>query len=179
MIQFQVGRHGSSKEQMRLVRRDVKKMDRKLQQNRKLFAVLRDDVLIPSFESKFRRAGAYGQPKWKPITTASLRKRKKKRSYMDKSRPLIDTGWLQEAALARRRWMVRGNEMAYGAWPTRRWWAPVHDLGGSELPARPWAQLTPNDIQEIDKVRQEWVDGIILEEWNRGRARPTWFVSMR
>ena len=177
MIQFGVQR---GKEQLRLIRRDMEQMDRKLKQNRKLFAVPRDDVLIPSFESKFRSGGAYGQPRWEPITTQTLKKRKKRNNnwaYLHK--PLIDTGWLQEAALARRRWMVRGNEMAYGAWPQRRWWAPIHDLGGREIPERPWARLTPTDVRRVDEVRQDWVDGIILDNWEKGRARPTWFVSMR
>ena len=179
MIQFQVGRHGSSKEQMRLVRRDTKQMDRRLKQTRKLFAVIRDDVLIPSFEAKFRRGGAYGQPPWESISKASLRKRKKRKSHSDMNKPLIDTGHLFVTSLAKSRFSAKGNEMAYGSWPMRRWWAPVHDLGGSEIPARPWAQLTFRDKDRITKARNEWVEGIILDNWERGRRRSTWFASMR
>ena len=177
MIQFGIRRDG--KDQMRLMRRDMEQMDRRLQQNRKLFAVIRDDVLIPNFESKFRAGGAYGQPRWQPITTQTLKRRKKRNNnwaYLHK--PLIDTGWLQEAALAKSRFAVRGNEMTYGKWPHRRWWAPIHDFGGREIPERPWARLTPNDIRGIDEVREDWVRGIILDNWERGRGRSTWFASM-
>ena len=179
MLQFQVGRGGMAKEQMRLVRRDMEKMDRNLKQTRKLFAVIRDDVLIPNFESKFLAGGAYGQPRWKPITTQTLKRRKKRNnSWAYLHKPLRDTDWLMDAALAKSRFAVKGNEMTYGKWPYRRWWAPVHDLGGSEIPARPWARLTPTDTRGIEKARQEWVDGIILENWERGRRRSTWFASM-
>lgn len=133
---------------------------------RQLFEAIRDEIVIPSIETNFRVGG---RPRWEPLAPATYIRRgigSAEATTLQLSgglKPLDRTGQMKRAAIAKARFTIRNNEMTYGDWPARRWFAPVHDFGSRDghIPQRAFAKFQPEDIEGIRELTFSWVEDAI------------------
>lgn len=159
---------------LNLLAADIKKAAAEYSKNgalRQLMGEIRDEVMIPRINHNFEIGG---EPMWDPILLSSYNAR---RSVGKKGRlteeealqqnalfahPLIDTGQMRTAATAKARFKIAHNEMTYGNWPRRRWFGPIHDLGGPVMPKRQFVQIKqPDDVQDISRLTLDWAERAI------------------
>lgn len=142
---------------------------------RSLLERIRDEVIIPSIDTDFKVGG---RPPWEPIYLSSWMNRETRggkdsgsswrETYIGKAtsaKPLVDTGTLQKAATAKARFSIRGNEMSYGDFPSKRSWGLAHNFGantgnGAWLPQREFVSFYRHteDVNYIDEIALEWVE---------------------
>ena len=166
MIQFYPDRNAVH--QLGLTRRDLDGLSRNLKQTRKLFGLIRDKVIKPAIDDRFFYKGDMRY--WKPVTQQALNARKK--NMRGDEYPLVDTGTMWDMAISNARFGVKGDRMEYGFWPASRFYAPAHDLGlytggAKKMPKRPWAYLSAQNIEQIEGITEEWVSGVILDNWDK------------
>lgn len=122
---------------------------------REPFLEIAGTVLAPSITKNFQLGGRPNR--WEAVLLDSNYRRKHSGSS---DTPLWVTGKLKNAAGAKVRFTVRANVMTYGNFPNASWFAGVHDAGSTkaEVPARPFAVMQTEDIDQIVRIFGEWVE---------------------
>jgi phage gpG-like protein len=115
-----------------------------------------------------------GDPAWEPHAESTVERRSRQGTLGGYPQDiLVESGALFAAATAKARWTITGDEAWYsGNFPERVRYAPFHMTGanlarGGFMPARPFIQMTDQDVDEIQGIFGKWVDGIILTRWLR------------
>lgn len=94
------------------------------------------------------RAG--GRPKWVALSPATIRQRRKR-----SNRPLQDTGTLKASVTSAMD--IRKMTATTYEFGTAKFYAPFHQFGTSDIPARPFLLFQPQDEVVIRKIFEEHV----------------------
>lgn len=112
-------------------------------------------VLSPSIRTNFEVGG---RPTWEPLAQATQERKvmENARSFM----PLIRTGSLQRVAGQLNLWTITREAASIEQLPQRVWYGAVHQSGdeGSNIPARPWAVIQEEDMNEVEEIFFLWIE---------------------
>lgn len=123
-----------------------------------------EHILIPSVEANF----AYqGRPKWTPLAISTIRKRGWQNGPI-----LYRSGTLYDAATSPESWTVTEEFVALTDISSRVSYAAFHQFGTKKMPARPYVEYQPQDVEDITSMFEAWVGGIIEETWGIGEEGP-------
>jgi phage gpG-like protein len=113
-----------------------------------------------------------GRPPWEPLSEETIRRRDREGTLGQEPQDiLIETGTLFGDATRLARWTITGGEAYISNLPNRSWYGVLHQTGTSHMPARPWANLTTDDVDAMESIFNKWRDGIIIANWWRRIAR--------
>jgi phage gpG-like protein len=135
-------------------------------------------VLIPSIDMGFT-TGGYGEwPEHSPDTTQRWG-----------PHPLLQlTGRLRRTATALARWQFTREEAFMADWPASVSYGLIHQVGGSRdvaakgtggkqtdvtrmvIPARPFLEMQPNDMEKIEMIFMQWLSERIAWAGFKGRG---------
>jgi phage gpG-like protein len=103
-------------------------------------------VAIPGIRKNF---DVGGRPPWEPLTADTLDRR-------GGSQPLVSTGKMRSKATSIRAWEINKQDAELiGSNVTE--YAMFHQDGTRNMPARPWATLTPQEEEEAETEMVEWI----------------------
>lgn len=112
-------------------------------------------VIIPSIAKNF---AAEGRPQWAPLAASTLFKRP--------STPILQvTGKLFQSTQQRSNWMVGRDSISLTGIDGVKY-APFHQFGTKDMPARPYAMYQDEDVAQIVEIFEIWIDGIIDRVWS-------------
>lgn len=109
------------------------------------------EVVIPSIIRNFAKGG---RPPWTPLSEATLLNRAKEART---PRPLLKTELLARNATAFAIWRVTRETADMEALDRVVPYARFHQNGTRLMPARPFALLQPQDIENIVLVFETWI----------------------
>ncbi len=118
------------------------------------------DVMSPSIKLNFSRGGR--PKKWLPLAPDTIKIRQRE-GFNGSGPVLIRTRKLRNAAIAQARWKIDGirGQALYGNFPARAKYGPIHQIGvrkdAGSIPARPFAVIQEQDMDEIKKVFADWL----------------------
>jgi len=107
-------------------------------------------VAAPGFQQNFI---AGGRPRWEPLADVTLAKKKN-------SEILVESGRLKKKAGQLNLWTIdgmKGEARADQAEELGVGYGIVHQDGAGNIPARPWADLTAQEVDKIEDVFGRWV----------------------
>lgn len=115
-------------------------------------------VLAPSFRQNFYVGG---RPAWEPLSDVTI-ERKHAKGSKNPETILVDTGALRRMAGQLNIWTVEGGYGNIGAAEARLDnmtlpYAEIHQVGMTNMPARPWAVIQPEDEEKIQFVFDAWM----------------------
>lgn len=109
-----------------------------------------------------------GEPPWEPHAESTEERRSRQGTLGGYPQDiLVETGTLFDAAVAKARWTITGEEAFFSNLPTRAQYGVFHMTGTINMPARPFIQVTSEEMDEVQSVFGRWVDGEIITKWNR------------
>lgn len=111
-------------------------------------------VIIPSIAKNF---AAEGRPQWAPLADSTLVKR-------PPGPILFRTGKLFQATQERSNWDVGRDSISLTGIDSVNY-APFHQFGTREMPARPYVMYQDEDVEQIVEIFEIWIDGIIDRVW--------------
>ena len=120
-------------------------------------------IVLPSVEMNFARGG---RPAWQPLAPDTVRTR-------GATGPILyRTGELFNAATNPANWTVTQDLLALTNIPVSH--AGYHQLGAprADIPARPFVEFQPQDVEDILSLFEAWVAGIVDETWGMGEGGP-------
>lgn len=126
-----------------------------------------------------KRFIAGGTPRWKKLSESTIERRKSKEKKYHGDRPLLLTGALRESATGGKGFFIKfkpstkptsvtiGSSLDY---------AVAHDnprgtyfnTGRSEIPGRPWSQVTQKNANDMRDMVMSWVQKKIRESGIKG-----------
>jgi hypothetical protein len=119
------------------------------------------DVMSPSIKENFL---ASGRPKqWAESEPELSKYRSIEHPAQAGNPPLMVTNKMFNAAKAKARWTIKDNRVTYGNFPSRVWFAMVHDDAGSSRRAgilhhRPFALIQEEDVRQIKDILINWIE---------------------
>jgi len=114
-------------------------------------------VIIPSIRTNFNVGG---RPKWRKLSEPYA-------TYRLPKPILVQTGNLKAAATSMANWSItRDSAVMTGVDSVR--YAGYHQTGTWKMPARPFAELQPEDVEHIVQIFEIWIDGLIDKHWSEG-----------
>jgi phage gpG-like protein len=125
------------------------------------------DVVIPSVAANFEHGG---RPKWAPLAPGTVRNRNNHTGPI-----LYRSGKLYDAATDPSSWTVTKDMLALTSISGRVKYAGFHQMGAprANIPARPYVEYQPQDIDAIMELFGLWVDDIIDTVWGTGEEGPS------
>lgn len=111
-----------------------------------------NEVAMPSITRNFQVGG---RPKWAANASSTTAKK-------SSARPLINTGKMAKSAGRQARWSFSMDEA--------RWRPPplvgrngfpypsLHQIGGKDVPARPYGVLQQEDVEKIERIFADWIE---------------------
>lgn len=122
-------------------------------------------VAMPAIQENFEVGG---RPPWEPHAEATVERREREGTLGGEPQDiLVETGRLLGAATRLARWSISGTEAYISNLPTDAAYGRFHQTGTGHMPARPWASLTTEDVDNIQDIFQKWRDGVIIMNWWR------------
>lgn len=136
-------------------------------------------VVSPSIGMNFEKQG---RPKWTVLAQRTIARKSAEGFKSNASTILRKTGALTRAAKALNSWDIDGREgLAVMQVPDKVWYGKVHQQGSGEIvgyaaasgstqageqawgsvgyvPQRVWAVIQPEDVDDIERVFEEWLD---------------------
>lgn len=109
-----------------------------------------DKVMAPSFRKNFEVGG---RPSWEPLSEATIGRRESE--GFEATPVLVRSGTLKGVAGDPNIWTV-GDEEAYVSDLRNAAYGGVHQSGGGDVPARPWALIQDEDVDAVEEVFVEW-----------------------
>lgn len=124
-----------------------------------------DSVMVQHIIHQFEVGG---EPPWEPHADSTVERRERQGTLGGYPQDiLVETGTLFESATRKARWTITGDEAFFSNLPDRAEYGEFHMTGTTNMVARPFIQLTENELDEVQGVFGNWVDGIILTNWMR------------
>lgn len=114
-------------------------------------------VILPSIRTNFEVGG---RPKWRPLSEPY-------RTHRLPGPILVQTGALFAAATAMANWTVTRDSAEMTGVDSAAY-AGYHQSGTREMPARPFALLQDEDVENIIRIFEIWIDGLIDRYWAAG-----------
>lgn len=123
-------------------------------------------IILPSVEMNFARGG---RPAWQPLAASTVGRRGGQLGPI-----LYRTGALFNAATDASNWTVTQNLLTLTSISDKVSYAGYHQLGAprANIPARPYVEFQPQDIEDITSLFEAWVNGIVDEVWGFGEGGP-------
>jgi phage gpG-like protein len=123
-------------------------------------------IVLPSVEMNFARGG---RPPWQPLAPSTVGRRDGQLGPI-----LYRTGKLFNAAIDEENWTVTQDMLALTSISDKVSYAGYHQLGAprANIPARPYVEFQPQDIEDITSLFEAWVNGIVDEVWGFGEEEP-------
>lgn len=123
-------------------------------------------VILPSVETNFARGG---RPTWQPLAASTVGRRGGQLGPI-----LYRTGKLYNAATDASNWTITQNLLTLASITDKVPYAGYHQFGapGANIPARPYVEFQPQDIEDITSLFESWVSGIVDEVWGFGGEGP-------
>lgn len=109
-------------------------------------------VATPSI---IRNIAVSGRPKWPPLSQSRMDQRF--RSGNPTLRILVDTERLAFFATARAIWRISPTQADMEALDEKVPYAKYHQTGTSKMPARPFASLQSNEVDQIVDIFDKWI----------------------
>lgn len=120
-------------------------------------------VAIPAIIENFEVGG---RPPWAPHSEATQLRRERQGTLGGEPQDiLIESGQLFGDAVRLARWTISGQEAYISNLPDRSAYGRFHQTGFNDVPARPWASVTTDDVDNIENIFNRWRDGIIIANW--------------
>lgn len=138
-------------------------IDRRLSDFREPLQGALQYILVPSVEYNFADGG---RPKWAPLAPATVKSRKAIGPI------LYRTGTLYEAATDPNNWTVATDFVGLFDLDMVVSYAAYHQIGTRKMPARPYVEYQPEDIEAIMSLFEAWIEHVIDEEWGVGEEGP-------
>lgn len=123
------------------------------------------DIIIPSVAENFARQG---RPPWKDLAPGTVKNRN-----MHTGPILYRSGKLYDTATDPSSWTVTKDMLALTNM-SRVKYAGFHQMGapGANIPARPFVEYQPQDVEAIMELFGLWVDDIIDTVWGTDLGGP-------
>lgn len=124
------------------------------------------DIILPSVAENFARQG---RPPWQPLALSTVISRGYKTGPI-----LYRTGKLYNAATDPTNWTVTRDMLALTNISSKVKYAGVHQMGAprANIPARPYVEYQPQDIEDITVLFGLWIDDIVDQYWGFGEEGP-------
>ena len=126
-------------------------------------------VMAPSFRQNFE---AGGRPEsWAPLSDATYELDEK----LNRPRRgiLISTGLLMRTTQQLNIWTLTRTSALIAGLPDKIWYGKIHQAGNATTPARPFVIMQSEDMDDIERVFDEWlgerIQATILRSWRYGR----------
>jgi phage gpG-like protein len=125
-------------------------------------------VGVKAIDENFRVGG---RPPWEPhAEETSIRRDREGTLGREPQDILIESGRLWGDAVRLARWTITGDEAYISNLPGRSWYGVLHQTGTRHMPARPWGEMTTEDVDKIEDVFGKWRDKVILANLWRVRS---------
>ena len=121
-------------------------------------------VILPSIAQNF---ASQGRPHWQALAPSTVVSRGGKTGPI-----LYRTGNLYGAATDPGNWTVTRDLLALTGISSVSY-AGYHQMGASNLPARPFVLYQEEDVAAIEELFGLWVDHIVNEVWGSGAEGPS------
>ena len=123
------------------------------------------EIIIPSVAENFARQG---RPPWSPLAPSTVVSRGNKTGPI-----LYRTGKLEGAATDPSNWTVTRDFLALTNLSSVSY-AGYHQMGAprANIPARPFVEFQPEDVDAITELFGIWVDKQVAEVWGFGEGGP-------
>lgn len=120
------------------------------------------DIIIPSVQENFAQGG---RPAWPPLKPGTVKNRGGQTGPI-----LYRSGKLYDAATNPDNWTVTKDMLALTNISGKVKYAGYHQMGAprAHIPARPYVEYQPEDIDAIMELFGLWVDDIIDTVWGTG-----------
>ena len=132
-------------------------------------------VAIPAIIENFEVGG---RPPWTPHAASTIERRSRQGTLGGAPQDiLIETGQGFGDVIRLARWTITRDEAFISNLPDRSAYMRFHQTGadlarGGFMPARPWAQMSTQEVDEVQDIFQEWRNDIIARSlWRRVIAR--------
>lgn len=122
-----------------------------------------ENVMIQHIIEQFE---AGGEPPWAPHAESTQERRERQGTLGGYPQDiLVESGTLFDAVIKKARWTITGDEAYFSNLPSRATYGYFHLTGTDDMPARPFIQLTNQEIDQVQDVFGRWVDAVILTKW--------------
>lgn len=128
-----------------------------------------DEVMIPHIIEQFETGG---DPPWEPHADSTVERRARQGTLGQSPQDiLIETGRLFDAATKRARWKIDSEQAFFSNLPSNAEYGYFHLTGTDSMPARPFIQMTDQQLDDAQTVFGNWVDEVIAARFLRRAAR--------
>lgn len=122
-----------------------------------------DSVMVQHIIEQFE---AGGEPPWEPHADTTSERRGRQGTLGGYPQDiLVESGRLFGAVTRRARWTITGQEAYFSNLPNNAKYGFFHLTGTPKMSARPFIQVTNREVDEIQRVFGNWVDGVVLTRW--------------
>jgi len=121
-------------------------------------APLTDSVRKVVTPSIIRNIASGGRPKWQPLSQSRIEARL--RGPNPSLRILVDTEALALAAASRVIWRISPTQADMEALDNLVPYAKFHQTGTFKMPARPFALLQSNEVDQIVEIFDKWIESM-------------------